>query len=48
MLGGFLTIEDLLGEPPCPGEDEPADATRLGHYARRMWAGLLAHEEFGP
>jgi exodeoxyribonuclease V gamma subunit len=48
VLGGVLTIEDLLGEPPCPGEDDPADATRLGHYARRMWAGLLAHEEFGP
>jgi exodeoxyribonuclease V gamma subunit len=52
VLGGVLTIEELLAEAPRPGEGDDdnadADATRLGYYARRMWDGLLACEELGP
>jgi exodeoxyribonuclease V gamma subunit len=48
VLGGVLEIDDLLAEPPRAGEHHPADTTRVGYYARLMWAGLLAHEEFGP
>ncbi len=48
VLGGVVTIDDLLAEPARLDEHDRADTTRVGYYARRMWAGLLAHEEFGP
>ncbi|MDX6682048.1 MAG: exodeoxyribonuclease gamma subunit, partial [Solirubrobacteraceae bacterium] len=51
VLGGVLTIGDLLAEPPRPDEHGPGwdagETTRLGRCARRMWDGLLACEEFG-
>ncbi len=49
VLGGVSTFEALLGEPPRPGEDgggwQRGESTRFGRLARRMWDGLLAHEE---
>jgi len=49
VLGGVRAFDELLAEPPRPDEEgqgwEIADTTRLGRYARRMWAGLLASEE---
>jgi exodeoxyribonuclease V gamma subunit len=46
VLGGVRTLDDLLAEPPGPGEDWGiTDPTRLGRLALRLWSGLLAHEE---
>jgi exodeoxyribonuclease V gamma subunit len=49
VLGGQVAFEDLCTEAPHPdeqGEGWPPDETgRLGRYARRLWDGLLAHEE---
>jgi exodeoxyribonuclease V gamma subunit len=51
VLGGVLTIDDLLAELPRPDEQgegwDRGDTTRLGRLAHRMWDGLLACEEFG-
>jgi exodeoxyribonuclease V gamma subunit len=44
-LGGNRSFAELLAERPRPGEDfEPAEPTRFGRFARRLWSGLLAHE----
>ncbi len=43
VLGGVRTFDELLAEPPRAGEG--GEPTRLGHYARRMWDGLLVFEE---
>jgi exodeoxyribonuclease V gamma subunit len=49
VLGGELTIEELLAERPRPDEQgegwHAEDETRFGRYARRIWDDLLAHEE---
>ncbi|HVF78076.1 MAG TPA: exodeoxyribonuclease V subunit gamma [Solirubrobacteraceae bacterium] len=49
VLGGELTIEELLAERPGADEQgegwDPAEATRFGRYARRVWDDLLAREE---
>jgi exodeoxyribonuclease V gamma subunit len=49
VLGGEAALVDLLAAPPGPDDDgagwEMAEASRLGRYARRLWDGLLAHEE---
>jgi hypothetical protein len=49
VLGGVRRFDDLLDEPPGSDEEgegwEVTETTRLGRLARRMWAGLLAHEE---
>ncbi|HEY7622574.1 MAG TPA: hypothetical protein VH834_22575, partial [Solirubrobacteraceae bacterium] len=46
VLGGVRSLDDLLAEPPSPGEDwEITEPTRLGRLAVRLWSGLLAHEE---
>jgi exodeoxyribonuclease V gamma subunit len=48
VLGAVRTFDELLAEPPRPDEEgdgwDPTETTRLGRYARRMWAGLLASE----
>jgi exodeoxyribonuclease V gamma subunit len=50
VLAGVRTFAQLLEEPPRPDEAGPvwdmSETTRLGRCARRMWDGLLAHEEF--
>ena len=49
VLGGFLSLNDLLAAPPAP--DECGDGwaggeqTRFGRYALRLWSGLLDAEE---
>ena len=49
VLGGVLTFDDLLAEPPRA--DEAGDGwsmdetSRFGRCARRLWHGLLAVEE---
>ncbi|HEV7805206.1 MAG TPA: exodeoxyribonuclease V subunit gamma [Solirubrobacteraceae bacterium] len=51
VLNGVLAIKDLLQERSRPDEQgdgwDPAESTRLGRLAHRMWDGLLACEEFG-
>ncbi|HUR86239.1 MAG TPA: exodeoxyribonuclease V subunit gamma [Solirubrobacteraceae bacterium] len=49
VLGGVASIDDLFAQPPDPGEQgdrwDLTEPTRLGRLARRMWDGLLMHEE---
>jgi exodeoxyribonuclease V gamma subunit len=49
VLGAVLSLEELLAFAPRPGETGAAWAdgedTRLGRLARRLWDGLLAHEQ---
>ena len=49
VLGGVRSFDDLLDEPPGSGEEgegwEVTETSRLGRLARRMWDGLLGHEE---
>ena len=49
VLGGVAPIGALLADGPRPDERtplwDPDESTRLGHYARRLWDGLLAFEE---
>jgi exodeoxyribonuclease V gamma subunit len=49
VLGGILTFDELLAEPPARGEAgigwDDAEPTRFGRLARRMWDGLLNAEE---
>ncbi|MCA1682982.1 MAG: exodeoxyribonuclease V subunit gamma [Actinobacteria bacterium] len=46
VLGGVRPFAELLAVPPRPDERwEAEEATRVGQYARRLWAGLLAAEE---
>ena len=47
--GGAIAFDELLAQRPREDEvgdgwDE-AEATRFGRYARRLWSGLLAHEQ---
>jgi exodeoxyribonuclease V gamma subunit len=47
VLGGVVTIDDLLTESARPDESGPgwsAERSRLGRLARRLWEPLLAHE----
>ncbi len=48
VLGAGVPFERLLEEPPRPDESgegwDPAEESRFGRYARRLWTGLLAHE----
>lgn len=50
VLGERLSFDEILDEQPRgdeagPGWDEDDDS-RFGRYARRLWDGLLAREEF--
>jgi len=49
VLGGQRTLDELLAEPPRPGEQgdgwDALETTRFGRYARRVWDDLLACEE---
>jgi exodeoxyribonuclease V gamma subunit len=49
VLAGVRSLAELLEEPPRPDERGDGwamdETTRLGRCARRMWDGLLAHEE---
>jgi exodeoxyribonuclease V gamma subunit len=49
VFGGVLTFAELLAEPPRADEAgdgwDATETTRFGRYARRLWAGPLAHEE---
>ena len=49
VLGQHVSTETLLALSGTPRPDEagwaPAEATRFGLYARRMWDGLLALEQ---
>jgi len=49
VLGGVVPFERLLDDPPRDDEDcdgwDGAEESRFGRYARRLWAGLLAHEQ---
>jgi exodeoxyribonuclease V gamma subunit len=49
VLGDDVAFDDVLGICGTPvgeeGDWEASEATRFGAYARRLWDGLLAHEE---
>ena len=49
VLGGERTLDEVLAEPPRAEEAgdgwDPAQTTRFGRYARRVWDDLLACEE---
>jgi exodeoxyribonuclease V gamma subunit len=49
VLGGVRSLDELLDERPRPDEEgegwDVTATTRFGRLARRMWDGLLAHEE---
>jgi exodeoxyribonuclease V gamma subunit len=49
VLGGIRTFDERTKEPPPPDETgdgwDETETTRFGRYARRLWHGLLAHEE---
>jgi exodeoxyribonuclease V gamma subunit len=49
VLGDDVAFDNVLGICGAPvGEEndwEASEATRFGVYARRLWGGLLAHEE---
>ncbi|MFN2468975.1 MAG: exodeoxyribonuclease V subunit gamma, partial [Gaiellaceae bacterium] len=49
VFGGVRSFAQLLAEPPRPDEAgegwDPAETTRFGRYARRLWTPVLAHEE---
>jgi exodeoxyribonuclease V gamma subunit len=49
VLGDDVAFDDVLGICGAPvgeeGDWEASEATRFGVYARRLWDGLLAHEE---
>jgi exodeoxyribonuclease V gamma subunit len=49
VLRRVRTFDELLAEPPRPGEQGPgwemSETTRFGRYARRAWKGLLASEQ---
>jgi exodeoxyribonuclease V gamma subunit len=51
VLGGAVPFARLLDARPGDDEDGPTwatdEPTRFGRYARRLWDGLLAHEELG-
>jgi exodeoxyribonuclease V gamma subunit len=47
--GGQITLDELLAQPLCDGEDgdgwRAEERTRFGRYARRLWDGLLEAEQ---
>jgi exodeoxyribonuclease V gamma subunit len=49
VLGGVLRFAEILELAPAAGEDgdgwPPAESSRFGRYARRLWSGLLEREE---
>ncbi len=50
VFGGEVDLDELLAEAPRRDESGPgweeSERTRFGRYARRLWDGLLAVEEF--
>jgi exodeoxyribonuclease V gamma subunit len=50
VFGGEVDFDVLLDDPPRLDESGPgwedSERTRFGRYARRLWDGLLAVEEF--
>ena len=51
VLGGELTFDAMVGRSGAPRDDEAGDgwevseSSRFGRCARRLWDGLLEHEE---
>lgn len=49
VLGGERTLGELMAETPRDDEVgagwDAAETSRFGRYARRLWDGLLVHEE---
>jgi exodeoxyribonuclease V gamma subunit len=49
VLGGVVSLNDLLAAPPAPGESGDGwaggEPTRFGRYALRLWSGLRDAEE---
>jgi exodeoxyribonuclease V gamma subunit len=49
VLGGAVAFDEVLRLAGSPRADEaawePSETTRVGVYARRLWDGLLAHEQ---
>jgi exodeoxyribonuclease V gamma subunit len=48
VYGSAYPFASLLEAPPRADEQwDPAEQTRFGQFARRLWRGLLAHETVG-
>jgi exodeoxyribonuclease V gamma subunit len=49
VLGGAVDLDEVLAAVPRPEEAGPGwangEQSRFGRYARRLWDGLLAHEQ---
>jgi exodeoxyribonuclease V gamma subunit len=49
VLGADVSFDDMVGRCGRPSDEEGAweasEASRFGVYARRLWDGLLAHEQ---
>ena len=49
VLGAALAFDAMVAGSGQPDRDErgwePAEDSRFGVYARRLWDGLLAHEQ---
>ncbi|HZI37387.1 MAG TPA: exodeoxyribonuclease V subunit gamma, partial [Acidimicrobiia bacterium] len=49
VLGGVVSLNELLAAPPAPGESGDGwaggEPTRFGRYALRLWSGLREAEE---
>jgi exodeoxyribonuclease V gamma subunit len=50
VFGGEVELDELMAAPPRADERgagwDESESTRFGRYARRLWDGLLAVEEF--
>lgn len=42
LLGPHAAFDEVLAEPPLPGEEFPGEATRFGSIARRIFDPILA------
>jgi exodeoxyribonuclease V gamma subunit len=51
VLGGIVPFEQIAREVARDDETgegwDESETTRLGRWARRLWDGLLAHEQVG-
>jgi hypothetical protein len=49
VLGDAVAFDEVVRLAGSPRADEaawePSETTRVGAYARRLWDGLLAHEQ---
>ena len=42
FVWGRLSLDELMAEPPRPGEEVEGETSRFGALARRLWDPILA------